>query len=104
MNVTNNINTAIVSGQLGLNRASEGITQASINIAQKAAQLKTPQEILANAASQQLGNFSQLLPQGGDNVTSDLVSLTVNRNNAQANAKVIGVANDLVGRIIDEIA
>lgn len=104
MNVSNDINAAIVSGQLGLNKASDGITQASLNIAQKTAQLKTPQEVLADAAQQQLGSFKQLLPQGGDTLTNDLVSLSVNSINAQANAKVLGVANDVVGRIIDELA
>lgn len=104
MNVSNNINSAIVSSQMGLNRASAGITEASINIAQQNATAKTPQDVLANAAQQQIGNISKVLPKGGDNLTTELVGLTVNSVNAQANAKVLGVANDLVGRIINELA
>lgn len=102
--IDNNINSAIVSGVLGLQRASEGITQSSINIAQQQAQLRDPQDVLSDAATQQIGLTSQLLPQGGDSITSDLVSLNVNLTNAQASTKVLDVANETVGRIIDELA
>ena len=99
----NNINAAIVSGQLGLQRASDGITQASINIAQRTAQQRDVNDVLADAASQSLGNIRQLLPQSGDSLTSDLVGLSINSINAQASARVIDTANDTVGRIIDEL-
>ena len=102
-NVTNNINSAIVSGQLGLNRASAGINEASVNIAQQNAQ-RTPEELLSNAATTQIGQFSKLLPQGGDSLTNNLVSLQINSTNALASAKVIGVASDTIGKIIDELA
>ena len=103
-NVSNNINSAIVSGQLGLNRASAGITEASVNIAQQNAQARTPEELLSNAATTQIGNFSKLLPQGGDSLTDNLVSLQINSTNALASAKVVGVASDTIGKIIDELA
>lgn len=102
--IDDNVNSAIVSGVLGLQRASDGITQASINIAERQAQLREPQEVLADAATQQIGLTSQLLPQGGDNITSDLVSLNINLTNAQASTKVLDVANETVGRLIDELA
>lgn len=102
--VTNNVNSAIISGTLGLNRAQQGITEASINIAQRNAEPQSTQDLLANAATQQLGQVSQLLPQGGDGLTNDLLSLQINSRNALASTKVLEVANNTVGRIIDEIA
>lgn len=102
--VSNNINSAIISGTLGLNRAQQGITEASLNIAQRNAQAQTPQDLLTNAATQQIGQVSQLLPQGGDSLTNDLISLQINSRNALASGNVLEVVNDTVGRIIDELA
>ena len=99
--VSNNINSAIVSGLGGLKNASDGITQTSISIAQKAAQLRDPQDVVTDAAMQQIGLTSQLLPETSDSPTSDLVSLSVNLTNAQASAKVIDAADETVGRLID---
>lgn len=103
-NVTNSVNSAIVSGQLGLQNASRGITEAAVNIANRSAQPRDTQTLLADVASQQLGGVRQILPQAGDSLTNDLVSLTINSRNAQASAKVLDVVNDTVGRIIDELA
>ena len=102
-NVSNNLNSAILSGVLGVQRASEGITQSSIGLAQQAAKLRDPQEFLADAATQQIGLTSKLLPSGGDSTTSNLLSLSINLTNAQASGKVLDVANETVGRLIDEI-
>lgn len=106
--VTNNMNSAIVSAQFGLNKAYEGMTQASMNIAQRAAQTNVaqdgPTEMLANASLQSLGNMKQILPQSATSMTDDLVSLQLNSINAQASAKVLGVANDTIGKIIDTLA
>ena len=106
-NVSNNINSAIVSGSLGLQRASNNITQASFNIAQRSvesASSQDPQEFLANAALQQLGAIKQALPQSSPSLTADLVSLSVNSTNAQASAKVLGVASGTVGTLLDILA
>ena len=102
--VTNNVNSAIISGTLGLNRAQQGITEASINIAQGNGESQTTQDLLANVATQQIGQVNQLLPQGGDGLTNDLLSLQINSRNALASSKVLDVANNTVGRIIDELA
>eukprot|EP01026_Neomeris_dumetosa_P079469 TRINITY_DN868_c0_g2_i1.p1 TRINITY_DN868_c0_g2~~TRINITY_DN868_c0_g2_i1.p1 ORF type:complete len:220 (+),score=7.98 TRINITY_DN868_c0_g2_i1:23-682(+) len=102
--VSNNINSAIISGTLGLQNASNGITEASLSIAQRNAQAQSPEDLLAGAATQQLGVVGQLLPDGGNSLTTDLVGLTISATNAQASAKVLDVANDTVGRIIDELA
>lgn len=103
-NVSNNLNSAILSGFQGLQGASQGITEAAANIAQRSAQPRSPEQVLSDAATQQLGQVRQILPSGGDNLTNDLVSLSVNSINAQASAKVLDVANDTVGRIIDILA
>lgn len=102
--VNNGLNSAVASGLLGFQRASDGITQSSISIAQQAAQLRDPQDVLTDAATQQVGLASKLLPTGGDSLTSDIVSLSVNLTNAQASTKVLDVANETVGRLIDELA
>lgn len=102
--VTNNVNSAIISGTLGLNRAQQGITEASFNIAQRNAQPQSTNDLLANAAVQQIGQVNQLLPKGGDSLTDNLLSLQINGRNAQASGKVLEVANSTIGRIIDELA
>ena len=102
--VGNNINSAILSATFGFRNASQGITEASINIAQRNAEARDVTDLLADAASQQLGAISQVLPSGGDSLTNDRVSLSINATNAQANAKVLDVANERIGRIIDELA
>jgi hypothetical protein len=102
-----NINSAILSGQFGLQRASDGITQASLNIAQRTAQQDVaengPVNVLANSAEQQLTNLPDTLPTGGS-LTDDLVSLQVNARNAEASAAVIDTADETIGRIIDIFA
>ncbi|UAA38888.1 hypothetical protein KIH87_00475 [Paraneptunicella aestuarii] len=102
--VSNNLNSAIVSGVLGVRNASDGITQSSIGLAQQAAKLRDPKELLSDVALQQVGLSSKLLPTRGDSMTSNLLSLSINLNNAQASTKVLDVANETVGRLIDEIA
>ena len=102
--VNNSINSAIVSGVLGVQRASDEIAGVSFNLAQQQASLRSTSDLLSDAATQQIGNVSSLLPAGGDSLTSNLVSLSNNLNNAQASAEVLDVANETVGRIIDELA
>ena len=110
LNISNNINSAIVSGQLGLSRASANITQHSANIANLSATSRPsqdPQEFLANAASTQLNTIKQSLPtaaSGSGSMTSELVGLSVNSINAQASAKVLGTANDTIGTLLDILA
>lgn len=106
--IDNNINSAIVSGQLGLQRASDGITNASVNIAQKSAQSTLETDgvgtVLANASVNGLSTLKQTLPSATDSFTSDLLSLQINSLNAQASAKVLDTAYDAVGTIIDTLA
>ena len=64
--IGNSINSAIVSGMNGLNKASSGMTQASMNIAQRAAQedvrLNGAGDMLANASIQSLATIKNTLP------------------------------------------
>lgn len=104
INVNDSLNSAIVSGVLGVQRASDGITAASVNIAQQQASQRSTSDLLSDVATQQIGNVRDLLPSGGDTLTNDLISLNVNLTNAQASAKVLDVANETVGRLINELA
>lgn len=75
-----------------------------MSIAQRNQQSQNSQELLANAATQQIGQVRQILPTGGNSLTDDLLSLQINSTNALASTKVLEVANKTVGRIIDELA
>ena len=110
-NVTDSVNSALLSGafesgKFGLQKASNGITQASIDIANKAAEPRDTNAVLADATKQQLGLPRNLLSglNNQDNLTNDLLSLQNNLNFAQASSKVVGTAHDVLGRIIDDIA
>lgn len=104
----NNVNSALIAGQFGLQQSYNGMTQSALNIAQKTAQQNVaengPTQMLADASLQSLSTVSQLLPKGGDSFTSDLISMQLYSTSALASAKVIDVANDTVGKIIDTIA
>ena len=106
--VTNSVDSAIVSGQFGLQQANSGLTQAATNIAQQTAQVNLaengPQAVLANASLQGLSNIRNVLPTASDDFTSNLLSLKINSVNAQASSKVLEVANETVGTIIDTLA
>lgn len=108
MAISNNVNSAIIAGQFGLQQSFEGMTQSALNIAQRTAQQDVAQNgtgnFLADASLRSLSTTSKLLPQGGDSLTTDLISMQLYTNNALASAKVLDVANDTVGRIIDTIA
>jgi hypothetical protein len=95
MNVSNNINSAFVSGQLGLQRASNAVTDAAQNIATRSVQPVTADDSNPNITGVQSGPSS---------LTDDLISLSVDSTNALANAKVLKVADEMLGRIIDEQA
>ncbi|MDP5029862.1 MAG: hypothetical protein NWQ54_08855 [Paraglaciecola sp.] len=107
VNFSSNVNAAIVNGQLGLSRASAGLSQNALNIAQLSTQSQSsqsPQEFLANAVKTQLGTIKQTLPPIAGGISSELVGLSVNSINAQASAKVLDTANDSIGTILDILA
>ncbi|MDN4502983.1 hypothetical protein QX776_11270 [Alteromonadaceae bacterium BrNp21-10] len=104
--VASSVNSAILSGTFGLQKASKDISQTSFSIAQQTATLKDTNTLLADAATQQLGITSHLISASGrgDDFTSNLLSLSSNLRNAQASSNVLGVAKNVVGKIIDELA
>ena len=107
MDISNNINSAIVSGAIGYQRASDGITQNASNLAGLSAfsvPSRDPQEFLANATLNQLNAIKQLLPQSSEGITSNLVGLSINLTNAQASTKVVDSASGTVGTILDILA
>lgn len=106
--ISNDINSAIVSGQLGLQNSFDGITQASRNIAQlsstnEVTQLNTS-DVLKSAAVQNLSITSQVLPNSVNDPIGDLLSLQLYSRNAEASARVLDVANETVGTILDTLA
>lgn len=107
MDISNNINSAIISGTLGIQRASDGIAQNTSNLASlsvRSPSSNDPQEFLANATVSQLGAIRQSIPQAADGITNDIVGLSVNLTNAQASAKVVDTASDTIGTILDILA
>jgi len=107
MDISNNINSAIVSGTIGIQRASKGIAQNASNLASLSAfsvPPSDPQAFLANATLNQLNAIKQVLPQASEGITSNLVGLSINLTNAQASTKVVDTASDTVGTILDILA
>lgn len=102
--VTSSMNSAILSSVMGVQKASEGITLASLGIAQQTTSQRSTSELLSDVALQQIGSTSKLLPSGGDSITQNLVSLSNNLTNAQASLNVLDVADETVGRLIDTLA
>ncbi len=108
MLINSNANSAIVAGQFGLQQSFDGMTQSALSIAQKTAQQNVAQngvsEMLASAGLQGLSSTTDLLPKGNGDMMSDLLSMQLYSNNALASAKVLDVANETVGKIINTIA
>ena len=102
--VRNSVNSALISGIGGLQKASVGITNAAFNIAQQTTQNRDKDALLADVAYQQIGSVKKLLPSNTNDLNNDIVSLSINSLNAQASAKVLEVVKNTVGRIIDETA
>lgn len=107
MDISYNINSAIVSGTIGIQKASDGITINASNLAGLSAfsaPSRDPQEFLANATLNQLSAIKQVLPQASEGITSSLVGLSLSLTNAQASAKVVDTASETVGTILDILA
>ncbi|NVK55831.1 MAG: hypothetical protein HWE26_09460 [Alteromonadaceae bacterium] len=108
MLINSNANSAFAAGQFGLQRSFDGMTQSALGIAQKTAQQNVAQkgvgEMLASAGLQGLSTTTDLLPRANGDMMSDLLSMQLYSNNALASAKVLDVANETVGKIIDTIA
>ncbi|WP_394222234.1 hypothetical protein [Alteromonas gracilis] len=100
--IDNSAGSAFLAGQYGLQNASDGIAQAASNIAQRTAEESqvSVQAVQPNAATSSTNNTTS----GATRLTDDLIALNVNERNAQASAKVLGVADEMLGTIIDVLA
>ena len=95
--------SAFAAAQYGLQNASDGISQAASNIAQRTAEdaVAPAQPIATNTDTI---NTSSNSTTTSTRLTDDLIALNVNERNAQASAKVLGVADEMLGTIIDVLA
>ncbi|GFD93454.1 hypothetical protein KUL156_05740 [Alteromonas sp. KUL156] len=95
--------SAFAAAQYGLQSASDGISQAASNIAQRTAEdaVAPAQPIEANSTTNATSRNST---PSSTRLTDDLIALNVNERNAQASAKVLGVADEMLGTIIDVMA
>lgn len=95
--------SAFAAAQYGLQNASEGISQAASSIAQRTVEdaASPAQPVTPNTDTNSTSpTSSSTTPR----LTDDLIALNVNERNAQASAKVLGVADEMLGSIIDVMA
>ncbi|WP_334049361.1 hypothetical protein [Alteromonas gracilis] len=97
------VGSAFAAAQYGLQSASDGISQAASNIAQRTAEdaVAPAQPIAANTDT---NNATSNSTSSTSRLTDDLIALNVSERNAQASAKVLGVADEMLGTIIDVLA
>lgn len=97
------VGSAFAAAQYGLQSASDGISQAASNIAQRTAEdaAAPAQPIAANTDT---NNANPNSTSSTSRLTDDLIALNVSERNAQASAKVLGVADEMLGTIIDVLA
>ncbi len=95
--------SAFAAAQYGLQNASEGISQAASSIAQRSVEdtASPAQPITPNTDTNSTSPTSSSTT---SRLTDDLIALNVNERNAQASAKVLGVADEMLGTIIDVLA
>ncbi len=99
------IQSAYTSGALGLQRASNGITEATVNINRET----TNQQRLQNAqdaATVERARSAQTPPvtetrAATPSLEQSLVQLTAEQRNAEANVRSIETADQVLGSVID---
>ncbi|MCG7635751.1 MULTISPECIES: hypothetical protein [unclassified Alteromonas] len=97
--------SAFAAAQYGLQNASDGISQAASNIAQRTAEdAVAPAQPIATNTDTTNTSSSSTSTSTSTRLTDDLIALNVNERNAQASAKVLGVADEMLGTIIDVLA
>lgn len=94
MDVSNNLGSAFNAGVQGLQSASDGITESSVNIARA----QTERENVEGSEPAPETREAQSQPV---NVTEELVNLRVEQFNAQANTRSIQTADEVLGTLID---
>jgi len=96
------IQSALYSGVQGFQRASAGVTDATLEInrqTQTNRQNETEQAVAQTAAADRQNGLS--VASQPASLTDSLVQLGQEERNAQANAKSIQTADDVLGTVID---
>ena len=95
-----NILSALYAGMQGFNRASAGVSEATLNInrqTQQNQQNETEQAVTQAGASEQASIANRQQP----SLTDSLVQLGQEERNAQANVRSIQTADEVLGTVID---
>ncbi|HSG50934.1 MAG TPA: excinuclease ATPase subunit [Rheinheimera sp.] len=96
------IQSALYSGVQGFQRASAGVTEATVNINRQAEanrQNETEQAVAQTAATERQASLQT--SEQPPSLSSSLVQLGQEERNAQANAKSIQTADEVLGTVID---
>jgi hypothetical protein len=95
------LQSAYTSGLQGLQRASNGITEATVNINREAVnQQRALNAQQSNAATQQAQQMEPVTPQP-KSLEQSLVQLTTESLYADANVRSIKTADEMLGTLID---
>ncbi|PKM17247.1 MAG: excinuclease ATPase subunit [Gammaproteobacteria bacterium HGW-Gammaproteobacteria-15] len=96
------IRSALYSGVQGFQRASAGVTDATIDINRqtRANRLNETEQAVTQAVVAESPRQLQTAEQPGS-LTSSLVQLGQEERNAQANVKSIQTADEVLGTVID---
>jgi len=96
------IQSALYSGVQGFQRASAGVTDATIDINRqtRANRLNETEQAVAQTQAAEQPRQLQTADQPGS-LTSSLVQLGQEERNAQANVKSIQTADEVLGTVID---
>lgn len=103
------IQSAFASGMQGLQRASTGITEATVNINRDAVnqqRVRNAQDSAADAEANNVRNQAARQSANPDanqvpNTTQSLVQLSMEAVNAAANVRAIRSADEMLGTLID---
>jgi flagellar hook protein FlgE len=93
------INSAFSSGVSGLNKASEQLTEASQNIAEL--NISSENSNSSNASKEEPVPVATISSYSAEPVTTDVINMKLAEVQAQAAAKVITTADDMVGSLIN---
>jgi len=97
------LQSAYASGLQGLQRASNGITEATVNINRETTNEQRLRNAQDNAAAEQATQQRQVPVTESTNpsLEQSLVQLVTEQNNAEANVKSIKTADEVLGSVID---
>ncbi len=93
------VQSTFSAGMMGFRRASEGVTEATVNINREAAN----QQQLRNQDADQRADTAERFEAkpAQPSQTDNLVQLTQNKLQAEANVKSIQTADEMMGTLID---